>query len=31
VDGERPITGSTFFSPGAPRACWFGARYTFGR
>ncbi len=31
VDGERPITGSTFFAPGAPRAWWFGARYTIGR
>ena len=31
VDGERPITGSTFFAPGAPRAWWFGARYAFGR
>ncbi|HMA11139.1 MAG TPA: TonB-dependent receptor [Steroidobacteraceae bacterium] len=30
VDGERPITGSTFFAPGAPRAFWFGARCTFG-
>jgi outer membrane receptor protein involved in Fe transport len=29
VDGERPITGSTFFAPGAPRAWWFGARYAF--
>lgn len=29
VDGERPITGSTFFSPGAPRAWWFGLRYAF--
>jgi len=31
VDGERPITGSTFFAPGAPRAFWFGARYTLAR
>lgn len=30
VDGERPITRSTFYAPGAPRAFWFGARYTFG-
>ena len=30
VDGDRPITGSTFYSPGAPRAVWFGARYSFG-
>ena len=29
VDGDRPVTGSTFYSPGAPRAVWFGARYTF--
>ena len=31
VDGERPITGSTFFAPGAPRAWWFGARYAIGK
>jgi outer membrane receptor protein involved in Fe transport len=31
VEGERPITGTTFLAPGAPRAFWFGARYTFGR
>ena len=31
VDGERPLQGSTFFSPGAPRAYWFGVRYSFGR
>jgi outer membrane receptor protein involved in Fe transport len=31
VDGERPLTGSTFYSPGAPRAWWFGARYEFGK
>ncbi len=31
VDGERPGLGSTFYSPGAPRAFWFGARYSFGR
>jgi outer membrane receptor protein involved in Fe transport len=30
VAGERPITGSTFLAPGAPRAFWFGARYTVG-
>jgi outer membrane receptor protein involved in Fe transport len=29
IDGERPITGSTFYAPGAPRAFWAGARYTF--
>lgn len=31
VDGERPITGSTFYAPGAPRAWWAGVRYTFGK
>jgi outer membrane receptor protein involved in Fe transport len=31
VDGQRPMLGSTFYSPGAPRAFWFGARYAFGR
>jgi outer membrane receptor protein involved in Fe transport len=31
VEGERPLLGSTFYSPGAPRAFWFGARYSFGR
>jgi len=31
VDGERPLLGSTFFAPGAPRAYWVGARYSFGR
>jgi len=29
VDGERPLTGSTFYSPAAPREFWFGARYSF--
>ncbi|MEO8306838.1 MAG: TonB-dependent receptor [Pseudomonadota bacterium] len=31
VDGERPLLGSTFFAPGAPRAGWFGVRYAFGQ
>jgi outer membrane receptor protein involved in Fe transport len=31
VDGERPLLGSTFFAPGAPRAYWFGVRYSFGK
>jgi outer membrane receptor protein involved in Fe transport len=31
IDGERPITGSTFFGPGAPRAFLVGARYAVGR
>jgi len=31
VDGERPLLGSTFQSPGAPRAYWVGARYSFGK
>jgi outer membrane receptor protein involved in Fe transport len=30
VDGERPLLGSTFFAPGAPRAYWAGVRYSFG-
>jgi len=28
VDGERPLQGSTFVAPGAPRAYWFGVRYS---
>jgi outer membrane receptor protein involved in Fe transport len=28
VDGERPLLGTTFLAPGAPRAYWVGARYT---
>jgi outer membrane receptor protein involved in Fe transport len=31
VDGERPITGSTFYAPGAPRSWWVGVRYSFGK
>ena len=31
VAGESPITGTTFFGPGAPRAYLLGARYNFGR
>ncbi len=30
VDGERPLLGTTFFAPGAPRAWWLGVRYNFG-
>jgi outer membrane receptor protein involved in Fe transport len=29
VDGERPLLGSTFLSPGAPRSYWVGVRYSF--
>jgi outer membrane receptor protein involved in Fe transport len=28
VDGERPLLGSTFYAPGAPRSFWFGLSYT---
>jgi outer membrane receptor protein involved in Fe transport len=31
VDGERPLLGSTFQAPGAPRAYWAGVRYSFGK
>jgi outer membrane receptor protein involved in Fe transport len=31
VDGERPLLGSTFFAPGAPRSYWFGVRYSIGK
>jgi outer membrane receptor protein involved in Fe transport len=31
VDGERPLLGSTFYSPGAPRAYWVGVRYSLGK
>jgi outer membrane receptor protein involved in Fe transport len=27
VDGERPLLGSTFVAPGAPRAYWLGVKY----
>jgi len=30
IDGERPLVNSTFYSPGAPRAIWLGARILFG-
>lgn len=30
IDGERPLVSSTFYSPGAPRAIWLGARWAFG-
>jgi outer membrane receptor protein involved in Fe transport len=29
VDGERPMLGSTFLAPGAPRSYWLGARFSF--
>lgn len=29
VDGERPLLGSTFVAPGAPRAYWLGVRFAF--
>ncbi|MET0279944.1 MAG: TonB-dependent receptor [Steroidobacteraceae bacterium] len=29
VDGERPLPGSTFVAPGAPRAWWAGVKYSF--
>ncbi|MET0291475.1 MAG: TonB-dependent receptor, partial [Steroidobacteraceae bacterium] len=29
VDGERPLTGSTFYAAGMPRSYWLGARYKF--
>lgn len=29
VDGERPLFGSTFYAPGAPRSFWVGVKYTF--
>jgi outer membrane receptor protein involved in Fe transport len=31
IGGERPLLNSTFFSPGAPRAIWLGARIMFGK
>jgi outer membrane receptor protein involved in Fe transport len=31
VDGERPLRGSAFYAPGAPRAYWVGVRYSFGK
>lgn len=29
VDDERPLLGSTFLAPGAPRAYWLGVRFSF--
>ena len=29
VDGERPLLGTTFVAPGAPRAYWLGVRFSF--
>ncbi|WP_088280614.1 TonB-dependent receptor [Ideonella sp. A 288] len=29
AEGERPLVGSTFYAPGAPRTWWVGARYAF--
>jgi outer membrane receptor protein involved in Fe transport len=31
VDGERPLLGSTFYAPGAPRSYWLGLRYSLLR
>jgi outer membrane receptor protein involved in Fe transport len=28
IDGERPLLGTTFLAPGAPRSYWVGVRYT---
>ena len=30
ANGDYPVSRGTFFAPGAPRAAWIGARYTFG-
>ncbi|HTR00208.1 MAG TPA: TonB-dependent receptor [Candidatus Acidoferrum sp.] len=30
ANGDRPLVGSTFFAPGAPRTAWLGVRYRFG-
>ncbi|GFE85646.1 TonB-dependent receptor [Steroidobacter agaridevorans] len=29
VDDERPLLGSTFLAPGAPRTYWLGAKFSF--
>lgn len=29
VDDERPLLGSTFLAPGAPRIYWLGAKFSF--
>jgi outer membrane receptor protein involved in Fe transport len=29
VDSERPLLGSTFLAPGAPRSYWLGVRFSF--
>lgn len=29
VDGERPLLGSTFLAPGAPRSYWLGMKFSF--
>jgi outer membrane receptor protein involved in Fe transport len=29
VEGERPMLGTTFLAPGAPRLYWLGIRYSF--
>ena len=31
ANGDRPLQNSTFYSPGAPRTFWVGAKYSFGR
>jgi len=30
ANGDRPLVGSTFYAPGAPRSLTFGLRYSFG-
>ncbi len=30
ANGDRPLRGSTFFAPGAPRSFQLGVKYTFG-
>jgi len=29
ANGDSPVRGASFFSPGAPRAAWIGLRYSF--
>ena len=30
ANGDRPLVGSTFYAPGAPRSFYLGLRYSFG-
>jgi outer membrane receptor protein involved in Fe transport len=30
ANGDRPLVGSTFYAPGAPRSVYLGVRYAFG-